>query len=71
MERRLCPNVSNIDEDVLYKFVRSKDTCSVFAKKLIGWHGSEDHEATESAWNGYAHECYPVSVTGTLQSCMD
>lgn len=58
VERGSCPQAAQINRDELYKFIRAKDPQGLISKKLIGWTGSSQYEASDRAWNGYAYECY-------------
>ncbi|KAI1461519.1 hypothetical protein F4805DRAFT_235423 [Annulohypoxylon moriforme] len=58
LEGGRCSAASSLNRDMVYRAVRMKDPDGVLAKKLIGWHGSSTYEATGSAWNGDAWECY-------------
>ena len=58
LESGSCTHRPDINRDSLYKLVRLKDQDGIISKKLIGWRGSTEYEATDRAWNGYAWECY-------------
>ncbi|KAI1093518.1 hypothetical protein F5B19DRAFT_124203 [Rostrohypoxylon terebratum] len=58
LEQGSCRVATGLDRDKVYAAVRAKDPDGVLSKKLIGWHGSATYEATSSAWNGDAWECY-------------
>ncbi|OTB18064.1 hypothetical protein K445DRAFT_9902 [Daldinia sp. EC12] len=58
LEGGRCPKAPFLNADEIYKLVRFKDTAGLISKKLIGWNGSPQYEATGEAWNGYAFECY-------------
>ncbi|KLU85573.1 hypothetical protein MAPG_04596 [Magnaporthiopsis poae ATCC 64411] len=53
-----CPNARHLSRDALYRFVRSRDPHGIISKRLIGWHGESQFEATDRTWNGYGYECY-------------
>lgn len=58
LESGSCTSASGLSRDAIYKFVRSKDPDGIISKKLIGWSGSYEYEATENCWNGDFYECY-------------
>ncbi|TLD14079.1 uncharacterized protein PgNI_02859 [Pyricularia grisea] len=53
-----CPNTQNFSRDAVYRLVRSRDPQGIISKKLIGWTGGDEYEATDRTWNGYGYECY-------------
>ncbi|PHH66089.1 hypothetical protein CDD81_614 [Ophiocordyceps australis] len=59
LERGSCPQAP-VDRDQLYLAVRRRDPDSLLCKKLLGWTGSTDYEASNLAWNSsvQAYECY-------------
>lgn len=58
LEAGACPNAQHLSRDALYRFVCSRDPHGIISKRLIGWHGEPQYEATDRAWNGYGYECY-------------
>ncbi|KAH9437493.1 hypothetical protein MCOR02_001150 [Pyricularia oryzae] len=58
LESGSCPNAQNLSRDEVFRLVRSRDPQGVISKKLIGWTGDVEYEATHHAWNGYGYECY-------------
>lgn len=58
LESGTCPNTQNLSRDALYRLVRSRDPQGVISKKLIGWTGEVEYEATVHTWNGSGYECY-------------
>ncbi|KAI0114604.1 hypothetical protein F4776DRAFT_666750 [Hypoxylon sp. NC0597] len=58
LESGSCPSLPFLNRDEVYKLVRAKDPNGLISKKLLGWNGSPQYEATSAAWNGYAYECY-------------
>ncbi|PFH57421.1 hypothetical protein XA68_15099 [Ophiocordyceps unilateralis] len=58
LETGSCPDMQGFDRDQMYRFVRSKDPDGIISKKLLGWTGSVQYEATERCFNGDAYECY-------------
>ncbi|KAI2616809.1 hypothetical protein GGR54DRAFT_222853 [Hypoxylon sp. NC1633] len=58
LERGSCPSAPFLNRDEVYKLVRAKDPSGFISKKLIGWKGSPEYQATSRAWNGWAYECY-------------
>lgn len=63
LENGTCPEAPQLNRDSIYQFVRSKDPNSLISKKLIGWHGSDQYEATSLAWNGSGYQCYLCTRT--------
>ncbi|KAI5924862.1 hypothetical protein F4810DRAFT_709053 [Camillea tinctor] len=60
LETGSCSSAANVNRDVLYKFVRSKDPGGMMTKNLIGWTGSSQYEANDRSYNWYreGYECY-------------
>ncbi|KAK8011212.1 hypothetical protein PG990_010177 [Apiospora arundinis] len=71
LEKGGCPKLPNLTREQIYQVVRSKDPKGIITKNLIGWHSSVSitYYANESAWNGWAYECYLCHKTfGQIES---
>src|SRR5690606_32771328 len=71
LETASCPRAQGLSRSSISEFISKRDKHNTVTTKQLEWGGPTHYEITNSAWNGYAWECYLCHGIFTARRLLD